>query len=412
MLINPFSGKKEAKQVWEKVQTMLKLAKVDYDVIETTHQGHAEEYFQTVPLDLIKDGIISVSGDGMFSEIINGILKRKDWVEASKFPLGIIPCGSGNGLAKSLGIENPIYAAFTIIKGFTCKLDVFSVLSNNNRRFGFLSVSWGFISMVDFKSEVIRFAGHSRFSLWAMNELIKGKKFNGKIYYYYPKDEESNSISEKEKLNDQSQEIKSIDEGKEEESKLNTSEVNHVEFTEYAGDESVLKEEDSPKIVEQDDDLLDDNENHENRHTGIEFKLESGPKLHHIPFNKDNMDGWGGIFDEITIFLASNVTHISTTTYIAPEAKFNDGCIDLIILRKASRKELLSILLALEKGEHINHPLVEYKKVKSFVVESIGTDKDHLMFGVDGELTVSDYIQVEAHKEILNLFCPQSILMN
>lgn len=176
MLINPFSGKKEAKSVWEKVQTMLKLAKVDYDVIETTHQGHAEEYFQTVPLDLIKDGIVSVSGDGMFSEIINGILKRKDWVEATKFPLGIIPCGSGNGLAKSLGIENPIYAAFTIIKGFTCKLDVFSVLSNNNRRFGFLSVSWGFISMVDFKSEVIRFAGHSRFSLWAMNEIIKGKK--------------------------------------------------------------------------------------------------------------------------------------------------------------------------------------------------------------------------------------------
>lgn len=36
-------------------------------------------------------GIISVSGDGLFFEILNGLLSRNDWRAAMKIPLGIIP---------------------------------------------------------------------------------------------------------------------------------------------------------------------------------------------------------------------------------------------------------------------------------------------------------------------------------
>jgi len=47
-------------------------------------------------------GIIIVSGDGLLHEIIQGIFQRIDAFDAIKIPLGIIPAGTGNGLARSL----------------------------------------------------------------------------------------------------------------------------------------------------------------------------------------------------------------------------------------------------------------------------------------------------------------------
>lgn len=42
-----------------------------------------------------------VGGDGSFYEVLNGIFARPDWRDVFKqVPLGIIPCGSGNGLSR------------------------------------------------------------------------------------------------------------------------------------------------------------------------------------------------------------------------------------------------------------------------------------------------------------------------
>ena len=46
-------------------------------------------------------GIVVVGGDGSFYEVLNGIFARPDWRDVFKqVPLGIIPCGSGNGLSR------------------------------------------------------------------------------------------------------------------------------------------------------------------------------------------------------------------------------------------------------------------------------------------------------------------------
>jgi sphingosine kinase len=47
-------------------------------------------------------GIITVSGDGLPHEALNGLFQRNDWSEVCKIPLGVLPGGSGNGLANSL----------------------------------------------------------------------------------------------------------------------------------------------------------------------------------------------------------------------------------------------------------------------------------------------------------------------
>lgn len=55
-------------------------------------------------------------------KVLNGLLTRDDWKQAvKKIPLGIIPAGSGNGLAAFLGVLDPLDAAFAIVKGSLSK---------------------------------------------------------------------------------------------------------------------------------------------------------------------------------------------------------------------------------------------------------------------------------------------------
>lgn len=48
-------------------------------------------------------GIVVIGGDGILYEVINGLMERPDWETLfQELKLGIIPSGSGNGLAKSI----------------------------------------------------------------------------------------------------------------------------------------------------------------------------------------------------------------------------------------------------------------------------------------------------------------------
>ena len=55
-------------------------------------------------LDLDKfSALLAVGGDGTLHEVINGLLHRKD---QKRVPVGLIPNGSGNDLALSVGIKD------------------------------------------------------------------------------------------------------------------------------------------------------------------------------------------------------------------------------------------------------------------------------------------------------------------
>lgn len=57
-----------------------------------------------MPLDF--DCIVTVSGDGLIHEVLNGLADRTDSEVAFKIPLAPIPAGSGNGMCVNLlGLE-------------------------------------------------------------------------------------------------------------------------------------------------------------------------------------------------------------------------------------------------------------------------------------------------------------------
>lgn len=53
--------------------------------------------------------IAVVSGDGLISEVILGLLTRVDRNRALKLPILHIPCGTGNGLAASVAFQSKYF---------------------------------------------------------------------------------------------------------------------------------------------------------------------------------------------------------------------------------------------------------------------------------------------------------------
>lgn len=108
MLINPFGGAGIAPYNWRHAQTLFELARsrINYTVVQTTSANFAYNFVKTMDADEF-DGIVSVSGDGLLHEIINGIMSRPDFdTIRDKITVGGIPGGTGNGLIKTLLTEN------------------------------------------------------------------------------------------------------------------------------------------------------------------------------------------------------------------------------------------------------------------------------------------------------------------
>ena len=104
VFINPFGGAGAAAANWLIARPLFDLAssRFQYTVIETERRNHAYDYVQKMEPGTF-DSIVSVSGDGLLHEIVNGLMKRPDWLKIKDtLTIGGIPGGTGNGLIKSL----------------------------------------------------------------------------------------------------------------------------------------------------------------------------------------------------------------------------------------------------------------------------------------------------------------------
>lgn len=150
LLINPNSGHGKAHQIYKKqVASVLGEAEVAHEVIITERPNHALEIVQS--LDLTKySGIVILSGDGLLFEVYNGLLRRSDSEQAIRFPVGIIPGGSGNGLARSLAhwlnepyMSNPVLVStLNIVYGHLSPMDLAIIHTAEGKKNSFLSFNW------------------------------------------------------------------------------------------------------------------------------------------------------------------------------------------------------------------------------------------------------------------------------
>ena len=105
------------------------------------------------------------------------------------------------------------------------------------------------------------------------------------------------------------------------------------------------------------------------------------------------------IEEDFVFILGCNTIHTGKGMKMAPFAKLNDGKIDLIIVRKASRLKLLKLFPKLFSGEHVKSPLVDYQQVNSFSI--VPDEKNGLT--IDGELIGHTPVHVEMEPERINV---------
>lgn len=103
-IINPISGKGKKQRIARMLEA--KGCKIAF----TEYTGHAE----LLAREATEDVVVAVGGDGTVNEVARGI------VGTDKI-LGIIPCGSGDGLARHLGLSHNIERAFQTIEEGECK---------------------------------------------------------------------------------------------------------------------------------------------------------------------------------------------------------------------------------------------------------------------------------------------------
>ncbi|XP_028158062.1 sphingosine kinase 2-like [Ostrinia furnacalis] len=103
ILLNPKSGSGKARELFQtKVAPLLQEAEVPYDLHVTKYAQYAREFVRTRNVYSWR-GVVAVGGDGVLFEVLNGMFERLDWQQAlAEVPLAILPCGSGNGLSRSI----------------------------------------------------------------------------------------------------------------------------------------------------------------------------------------------------------------------------------------------------------------------------------------------------------------------
>ena len=112
-IINPKSGIGKQKIVERRIETHLDKAAFDYEICYTQAKAHAIELSREAA-QMGYAAVIAVGGDGTVNEVAQGLLHTNT-------AMGIIPAGSGNGLARFMKISLNVRRALLLINRYHVK---------------------------------------------------------------------------------------------------------------------------------------------------------------------------------------------------------------------------------------------------------------------------------------------------
>jgi len=119
-LLNPVSGTGPKADVRKLIESRTREKGIPFEIFHTNREGHYPELEKKVRDKTITD-IVVIGGDGSISQV-SGALRH------TGVPFGIIPMGSGNGLALAAGIpRDPAKALEVIFSGHASPVDAFFI---------------------------------------------------------------------------------------------------------------------------------------------------------------------------------------------------------------------------------------------------------------------------------------------
>lgn len=289
VIVNPRGGRQRGGDVFNQIRSVLVAAKIDLNVIITTHAGHAFQIAQEMDLQTC-DGICIVGGDGTLHEVADGLLQRR---EPIRVPLGIIPAGTGNTVAQHLTCDTPMEAAQRIARGRVLPMDVIQVRLKDRFVHCIDMVGWGAVSDINLNAERWRILGRQRYAVAALWQIVRARRRRATL-------------------------------------------------------------------------MLD----------GEAF---SGDFL---------------------FIIACNPKYTGAGMQLAPRAELNDGLMDVVVVRNASRWQMLNLFSKVFDGSHVGLSCVEYYQVKSIEIRTEGQD----LMNLDGEMKGFSPIAAEVLPSALSVF--------
>lgn len=197
VFINPFGGKKKGRQIYHSlVAPLFELAGISSHVIVTERANQARDHVLKKDLTGF-DGVVCVGGDGMFSELLHGLIGRTQQeaglcendptvtLQSCPLHIGIIPAGSTDCVCyATVGVIDPVTSALHIIIGDSQPLDVCSVHHSSALvRYSVSLLGYGFYGDVLAESEKHRWMGPLRYDYSGTVVYLSNRSYSGVVQY-------------------------------------------------------------------------------------------------------------------------------------------------------------------------------------------------------------------------------------
>ncbi|CAF1510620.1 unnamed protein product, partial [Didymodactylos carnosus] len=348
----------------EQVLPLFEEANISVNTIYTERANHARDYIHEQTLDEY-DGLISVGGDGMFSEVCHSLLLKtaqqnglnindpNTHLKRSSLRIGVIPAGSTDAIAfGTTGYNDPITSVLQIIVGESFLIDIATAHSERGFvRFMATMFAYGFFGNIIEQSDHWRFFGPLRYSLAGFVQFIRNKSYHTEVTIT----QASEKCSAKAPVE------------------------NHDE---NVFGNSVKRREIFGKNVE-----VDERINSEKSSLPLQIKREDYYK---------------------TINCLNMPCRCEDSKYgMSPSVHLNDGSFDLILVKRSWRLGFFRFLHRVANdGRQIEElSNVERYRATEVVIRPIVTRQKELgNWACDGEVIQANEIRIRAHHQALNLF--------
>lgn len=178
-LINPVAGRKNNIDYASHIEKYIDQSVFSYEVYRPVIKDEATKLLKKKAENF--DIVVAVGGDGTVNEVINGCA-------GTQAILGIIPAGSGNGLAYSLGIPFSIKKAIELINNYQDNLQKIDLILANDR-FAVNQIGFGFDAHIANLFAKTKKRGLLKYAYLSLREYFKYKneplsfRANGKDYH-------------------------------------------------------------------------------------------------------------------------------------------------------------------------------------------------------------------------------------
>ena len=167
-IVNPISGTHSKAALPEMIEQVLDGERFDYQIVKTEYAGHAAELAKALAADGT-DIVAAVGGDGTVNEVARALVH-------SQTALAIVPCGSGNGLARHLCLPMDMKRSVAIIN--EAHIETFDYGIINDLPF-FCTCGMGFDAFISLKFAE---AGKRGPITYVENVLKEGLKYKPETY--------------------------------------------------------------------------------------------------------------------------------------------------------------------------------------------------------------------------------------